>query len=571
MTTNLGYLFGCCAACRAPLEPSRAKNMSYPENQSVFYMMARFQEISGTRGTRSDFTGSREMSHIITRARYGVGLDFARKIAPDKITEGLPGYDPHDPKNSNFGADAARVFITSSNKGRGKKSSLRTASNDLDPEIMKVVEKIADPGLLDKNSAVREVVEDITARIDNEYQALWGEPVPLVQHVELNNWIKGTDLESVVVDLDYTTACCSLCNDIWDCFARMRAMFQTLTLVPERSICTRQRKATHLLPVGDNDGVMLSNLGCMIAYYLHACLKDLEDEGVGPDKFDPARRTVTLLLYWLPMHINAMYKEMMGLKAGQRSSSAVPTKAYHNYVGCLDLLISYYLYNCGCADPDVQLSGYPFERFHVFYVKELAECPPPVWPDPDTHERLHDFVFEQHAARGNNAALEVGYVSDRLQSLYHDVLKPLLGMIKTDAPVADLSKAPVAQAFFLTHAEADELVHGKLLVAGSDLDNLKVHLDNAGITAIMWPSARSPTTTAPSSTGGSTRACRSSGATSRGTARRGSPWAGPRAFTWQTTRYPGPSPRRHPPLLPRRARSSPQRQGSSAAAPGRPR
>lgn len=487
MTTNLGYLFGCCAACRAPLEPSRAKNMSYPENQSVFYMMSRFQEISGAGHTKSDFTGSREMSHIITRARYGVGLDFAKKIAPDKITEGLPGYDAVDPKKSNFRAEPARVFITSSNRGRNNRSSLRAADNELDPDLLEAVDEVADPGLIDRNRVVREVVENITARIDNEYQALWGEPVPLVAHAALNQWILDTDFESVIVDLDYTTACCSLCNDIWDCFARMRAMFQSLTLIPENSICTKKKKNNaHLLPTRDNDGVMLSNLGCMVAYYLHACLKDLHDEGAGANKFDPDRRTVTLLLYWLPMHINAMYKEMIGLKAGQRSSSAVPTKAYHNYVGCLDLLISYYLYNCGCADPDVQLSGFPFERFHVFYVKELSECPPPVWPDPATHERLHDYVFEQHAARGNTPAAEVGYVSDRLQSLYHDVLKPLLGMIKSGAPVADPVSAAVAEAFFLTHAEADELVHNKLLVAGSDLDNLKIHLENAGITAIMW-------------------------------------------------------------------------------------
>lgn len=486
MANKLGYLFGCCAACRAPLEPSRAKNMSYPENQSVFYMMSRFQQISGVRGTKSDFTGSCEMSHIITRARYGVGLEFARKIEADKVDEGLPGFDETYPGNSTFDARESRTFIMQSNKGRGKKSTLRMGTGEPDPEIVEVVKNVIDPETLDRMDVAKKVVEEITARVDNEYQALWGTPKPKVQHEKLNEWIRGTNFEMVFVDLDYTTACCSLCNDIWDCFARTRAMFQSFSIIPENRICTKQKNKKTLLPTSGNDGIMLANLGCMVGYYLHACLKDLLDKGVAYDKFDPGRRIVTLLLYWLPMHVNAMYKEMIGPRASQ--PSGVPPKAFHNYVGCLDLLISYYLFICGCADPDVKLSGFPFERFHVFYVKELSECPPPVWAHPETHERLHDFVFEKlgYEGNGNDPAREVGYVSDRLQILYHTVLKPLLGMIKSGAPVADPNLSAVAAAFFLTHGEADDLVRDRLLVAGSDLDNLKVHLENAGITAIMW-------------------------------------------------------------------------------------
>ena len=477
MGEDLGYLFGCCAACRAPLEPSRASNMSFPENQSVFYVMSRFEELSAKGAVKSQFTGEREMSHLVTRAKYGVAIDFASKIPVDKLDEGLPGYDP-EPSKCTYRSD--RVFTTqlSAARRRGKAGGgMRGAGGEVDPEIVKEIEESLPAGMLNPKAQAKEIAEKITRRVDSEYQAVWGPPETAVKHAKLQEWMQRDLFVAAAVDLDKTTACCSLCNDIWDCFARTRRSMQEklgtdLAVVPALSVQTAQSKAKHTLPVENEDGVVLAKLGCLVAYYLHACLRDLKQGGVADDRLDLSRRPLTLLLLWLPFHANAMHREMT---AGRG------VKGYHNYVGCLDLLLSYYAYACACADPAENFSDFPFERFHVFYLKELSECPPPIWPDPAAHPRLHDFVFDAgHRACAGVFSSEVSHVSDRLQELYRDVVKPVLPLLRGSAAV------PVADEYFLTRDEADELVRDRLRLAAGDLDNLRLHMHNAGVAAILY-------------------------------------------------------------------------------------
>jgi hypothetical protein len=473
--TDRGYLFGCCAACRAPFEPARALT---PEEQSVLYMISRFNVLSASSGAKSGFTGKLENSHLVTRARYSGALQFAIDREAADVDKGLSHYNgpatDRIPNNTR-----GTVFVGDTNSDRRNEPS--AASGDAVADAVR--EAIDDAGDRADSAAVgRAAAQNVSLASGSHYRATWGEPETSVEHKKLFEWLSATELTPLAVDLDRTAACCSLCNDIWDCFARMRHTVQDPRFIKRSSTIAVQVRTNKItfFPNDDNKS-MNARLGCMVAYHLHACLRKLRlaNPGAGHDYvFDPARRSVTVMLLWLPLHINCMYRELQGRLA----SSGAPAKGFHNYVGCLDLLISYYVYLCACADPDVDNFGsFPFERFHVFYMKELAECPPPSWPSKDRFPRVHEFVFGEGYNLMSHYHGQVSHVSDNLQALYHDVAKPLVQFAMGRGPAS-----PALQSFFLSHAEAQRFAGDFAVSGAADVANIQPHLKHAGVHAVMW-------------------------------------------------------------------------------------
>lgn len=485
-SSDYGYLFGCCAACRAPFEPSDPLVLMYPESQSVLYMMSRFMQLSRSGKINSEFTGRKHNSHLVTRAKYSVALSFAiRKLPQDRVDKGLPSWNA-DPNRIRFDADDIfKTQVNASAKGRKALKDVETGATD--PEIQTAVEEArteADSTATDTDFA-KVILSKLSGTADNLYMAAWDQPSTDVNHTALFTWLAATSLNEMDVNLDRVTACCSLCNNIWDCFARMRDTFGSSEVVPPRTITVHHGRTNTLFPQPGKDSAMLSRLGCMVCYYLHACLRKLHDAlptlADKADRLAEGRRPVTVMLLWLPLHINCMYQEL----EQPLNNPTSPNKGFHNYVGCLDLLISYYVYLCACADPDVAFSGFPFEKFHVLYMKELAECPAPAWPDRTAHSRVHEYIFDDaYRGLGKNYAAQIGAASDKLQSLYHAIVKPLLGFMRGTAdPPANL--APASE-FFITNAEAQALTRDYVVSSAKDVDNLRTHLSHVGIHAIMW-------------------------------------------------------------------------------------
>lgn len=480
-STDLGYLFGCCAACRAPFEPSRALT---PEEQSVLYMIARFEQLSSGIDRKSEFSASKHNSHIVSRAKYGPALAWASRLDAGSIDADLPGWDGGSNQPNFSAANMKRMFIApASSSARGRKAIKDAETGELDPEAKNAIKNARQDAIAagDDDDFAESILQSLSLTSDGLYHATWKKPATRVVHNRLAEWLKGAELEAVDVNFDRTTACCILCNNIWDCWARMRATFQSRFFMEPACVAVKDGKKKYVDFPNDSDSSMLSRLGSMVAYYLHSSLLQLKKSAVPDPAFEALRRPATVVLVWLPLHVNCMYREL----DGPITSPNNPRKGFHNYAGCLDLLISYYLYICACADPEVKFGGFPFERFHVFYVKELSECPSPVWPDPVNHARLQDYVFNQdYFALGDNYGRQVSHVSDRLQQLYHDVVKPVAIFAQGVEPNPGLDAS--GRDFFLSHDEAQALTHDYLEKASASVSNIQPHLARAGVHAIMW-------------------------------------------------------------------------------------
>jgi hypothetical protein len=124
-------------------------------------------------------------------------------------------------------------------------------------------------------------------------------------------------------------------------------------------------------------------LGLLVGHYMHRSMLHLHGV-VPPGTLNPLCSLASLLAF-LPLHLVCTHLEMTeGLASGGKR-----VKGAHNYLGNMDLIISYYMHACARA----QLSNAPdITQFGVFYLRELVECPAPVW-DP-RHRNLCDYVFE---------------------------------------------------------------------------------------------------------------------------------------------------------------------------------
>lgn len=474
---NAGYLFGCCAACRAPFKASDERLFGYKETQTVYYLLARFRQVSDDVGVSSRFTNVRQGAHVYTQAHVRPALAFARRIPEAQLGQAIPGWDAAAHRRQ-FRQGSFRM---ETNTRRSRADAPRDDEVAVDPDVLAAVRtarEAADDGA-DPADVDLAIINSIQNASPNVYRAVWDAPMVGVGHRELAQWVQDTDVREFTLDLNGMLAFCKLCNDIWDCFSRLSLTLRDPTVVPAGSVYVRKGlNNTVSIPSGGTAAVHTLRLGCLAAYYAHGCLLNLHTIVTDANKFDARHRDALLALLWLPLHAHCMYQEMNSRAAGQPA-----VKGAHNYLGCLDVIISQFLYVMASVDPEHAFAGFPFERFHVFYMKELAEAPPPLW-DP-AHRRVHDCVFDDgYRAAGTPAAM-IEYASVMLVRLYMDRVKPLLDfMTRPAAPASPVAAA--AQRFFLTPAEADALVDGFLADAARNLDNLKIFLDRAGGGAVLW-------------------------------------------------------------------------------------
>jgi len=176
-----GYLFGCCAACRAPIQPKTARNMAFPENQAVFYMIARFEQVAVSSGQKSAFTSTLERSHLVSRAKVGDAMRFCSKLGFPALDQALPGYASDDYTDGN-------AFLK-------QKKSVRRAEHN----IIEEAKKIVDPALSEseKTSKAQALIETISEAVTDDdgqnYRALWGLPETYVKHSKLLEWLQNNE------------------------------------------------------------------------------------------------------------------------------------------------------------------------------------------------------------------------------------------------------------------------------------------------------------------------------------------------------------------------------------------
>lgn len=431
------YLFGCCAACRAPFVPplGSIELFEFQETQTVTYLMSRFKKISAdlkVSGSPSDFTAEAVDFHVVYQSHVRPGLAFVRGLAAADLEKAVLKKKPF-------------VLDTKSRKGTGRAAGDEEA-----------------PG---------------------QKTAWWELPARaggLVRHEALGEYLQGHYLLDFSVDLDNVIPCCSLCNNIWDAAARLSRVLRDPSVVPARQVRASSgggRRAAELsLPdEGVSDANYKAHMGCLAAFYVHHSVAQLYRAARRKnEKFSPKRLEAISLLAWLPMHAHCLYQEMGQLATGERHK-----KGRHNYLGCLDLVLSYYLYVMLRTDPlhaGASFSALPFEKFHVYYAKELSEAPEPCW-DPAL-PRLHDAVFDEAYQAAAAEGEKVEACSGNLVRLYAARVRPLVGAMTGSGP-----SVPAAEAFFLTSAEAAQFDAGH---SEPHLSNVRVHLRRAGASAVLW-------------------------------------------------------------------------------------
>ena len=191
------------------------------------------------------------------------------------------------------------------------------------------------------------------------------------------------------------------------------------------------------------------------------------------------------MLLWLPMHITCMHMEMQGPLV---RSNAKKNKGQHNYTGCIDLSISYYLWLLARAHSDLDVD-FPFDRFSTLYLKEIVECPPPVW-DAAQHPRLHSFIFDETRPASERVPETVAHVSNRLVLLYTDKIAPLVPFMKGgDVASPDPDFRAAASSYFISGPECTALM-ARYNTTGDFTDNIRYFIEYAGIAAVLWQMRR---------------------------------------------------------------------------------
>jgi len=437
------FHFGCCMACRAPFMPDT--DLFYQEeSQSVFYMQMRFKQLS--KGVaNSEFTGPREGGHLITKAKYGQAFKWAKDLDPASIVDPISGWD----------ADETSLNLT------------------------------------DKNSFLADA-----------YLAVWDRPPnsSIVEHNALRKWTADTAgvMKEVTIDSEFTEPVCKLCNNIFDCWARMRLFTTETDLIPPNAITLQRqgvreyRKIPNIAAKNKNRQFHFDRLACLTAYYMHGSLIALVDPDITGDEVDlgtyPKLQPLLVALTWIPLHLVCLEAELRepladeGKGAGKRDTS----KGAHNYLGNIDLVIAYYMWLCAMAH-DTTGDKLEFERFCVTCVKEVVECPMPVW-DSRLHRKLSDYLFDDAPdGGGGQLRARISHVSDRLVEMYQKVFAPLVPLIKGHECPEDTDPefAKVAEEYFLTGVEAKEFM-SDFTTANVNPDNIKYFMDHAGISAILW-------------------------------------------------------------------------------------
>jgi hypothetical protein len=478
-------------------------------------MQMRFDQLS-TGKIKVGFTGRPEKSHLLSRSHYKYAVRFASQIPYDKILDDVPGWDSNA---SNVTFDRKKCMVLA--KSRYDNIVDKRESNDdaANAELVeRAVKEMEDMRGRSDEDIASNIVELVANTVKNEYLAVWKSPddANIVTHAKLREWL-GESLRtngikpSVPIDVDFVVPCCSLCNDIWDCWARMRQVLAETDIVPIGAIRVNRFDSKTTATPSDKVTIPVSSmvpryksthqarLGCLAGYYLHGALKSLvrlrdptdpnDTDHANLRNQDPLRPLVSMLL-WLPMHIACMRYEFE--TPGGATTKKASTKGSHNYLGNLDLMISYYLWLCARSDP-LDDGSISFGKFSTVYIRELVGAPPPVW-NYDAHKKLSDFIFDD-GCPGSSLDLvrqRVSYISDRLVTLYIDVVKPLLPYMRIGS-VVDRTMPPAFQeaatAYFISGVECKSFMHNYDPNANKDEANIRYFINFTG-SLLLWQNAR---------------------------------------------------------------------------------
>ena len=455
------FHFGCCMACRAPFMPDT--DLFYQEeSQSVFYMQMRFKQLS--KGVaNSEFTGKREGGHLITKAKYGQAFKWAKDYPPSDILNPILGWD----------SDQTKMTLDKDNS-----FMVYTAKDDEDSAA------------------------DAKSKKSSTYFAAWDRPpnTKIVEHKSLREWTSNNAaaMKQVEIDSDFTEPVCKLCNNIFDCWARMRYFTTETDLIESKTIAVMRSGKKDLTLIPDtstrskNKQLHMDRLACLTAYYMHGSLIALVDTDLSGIAVDltahPKLQPLLVVLTWIPLHLVCLEAELRepladdGKGPGKRDTS----KGAHNYLGNIDLVIAYYMWLCAKAH-DTTGDKLEFERFCVTCVKEIVECPMPVW-DSRLHKKLSDYLFDDAPdGGGGQLRARISHVSDKLVEMYQEKFAPLVPLIKGHECAADTPPefAKVAEEYFLTGVEAKEFM-SDFTTANVNPDNIKYFMDHAGISATLW-------------------------------------------------------------------------------------
>jgi hypothetical protein len=471
----VSYTMGCCVACRAPFQPKT--DYFYEEAcQAVFYLQNRFPLITRS-GTPSQFTGKLNSGHLITVAHMRHGMMFSQNLPLDRVD--------------------ARATCTGrgSSKGRSRSEEAKNVVETLQPSDRKAIEEAtaqAVQAAIDAGDNVAEAGKkgsqaglDKTAEIVGKtetYTGEWEAPSPL-KHLKLAEWMEREAVNSTTLNYDLMLDQCALCNAIYDTFARLERVLTEDSMTPDGAIKSRAAKKRNteekLIPTSQEHGYHRDVLGLFIGYYMHRSVRYLT-ANVDASRLTQ-QRPLAALLTFLPLHLTCMYLELKeGLASGSKSEKR---KGAHNYLGNMDLIISHYMHACASA----QLGNAPdMTRFGVFYLRELVECPAPVWDAK--HRHLCDFVFDGMPTTNRQALVE--HVSDRLSELWQTTGVYLARLANGEDPAhPDPEWTRTAIAYFVTKDELDPN-----LVLNLDThavqENITYFIEHMGIAATLWQMRR---------------------------------------------------------------------------------
>ena len=511
------FHFGCCMACRAPFMQD-AMLFSQVESQAVFWLQMRFKQISRG-GLSSNFTGRMEGSHLLSSAHYRYAFRFGRDLPAARIPMDIRGWNAVL-RNVTFSEADSFVLVKSRlDNIRDSRVSDDAAEQALVDRASKAMEdyradaRDAGASTVDyEEKMVRKMVKEVTSKTANSFLAAWKLPpdANAVPHPGLRLWLGNNwgRLKKVEIDEDFVVPCCSLCNDIWDCWARMRQVLTESGIVPQGAVAV-ERRGTRAV-VGDRRAIPVplretyakvthqARLGCLAGYYMHGALASLTSPRFSSRPLDFTRpngrdlRGAISMLLWIPLHVTCMKMELMGpLNAAKKDASGSSTaKGMHNYLGNLDLLIAYYLWICALAQYG-DTGELEFGRFSNFYVKELAYAPPPVW-DAALHPRLSDYVFDT-ASKALGTREKITHVSNRLIALYEEVVAPIVPYMLL-ANTVDPAKGPafgeIAAAYFASNVECTAFMASYNHLENLHVDNIKYFMDYMGVSALLWQTRR---------------------------------------------------------------------------------
>ena len=479
MSNLHGYHFGGCCACRAPFLPGT--DFFYePDCQAVYYLQCRFRRLTQA-GSPSDFTGPVDRGHMLTCAHYSFAYAFAQTMPYDSINTAMKKAAVGDALENGVNC------MTQRQDTRGSRGAGAGGAVDGPPDDADAVVAVGDAVAAGRSAAEIARVALATRKARDEASAQWELPASY-PHPLLAAFLSGDGCKNALdVDIDFTAPICKLCNAIFDTWARMGNLLTLPSMVPPHTIRATPARARGgaaaeiLLPDGGKQATR-NNLGLILGHYMHRCLRGLRGTPACEGALKNHRPYVCMMLF-IPLHLTCFFLECKeGTIAQKRKGQG---KGVHNYMGCMDLLIAYYLYLCARTEDNTP-GSLDFIRFSVFYIKELPDAPKPVW-DSAVHETLSDFVFDKDRP-ADHVAL-VAYASDRLMTLYTEKCKPLLRLIK-GVPLAPGPGLPspmdtAAAAFFVSAKEFDTALAAHFDQAHTP-SNITYYIQHIGIAAIVW-------------------------------------------------------------------------------------